>query len=163
MYVMKNHFLLLFLSLSFISCHDEVKFNTPAFQGQKDNVLWRASTSKATLTDNRRLSIEGFVKNEKLTLKTEGKTPKKYVLGTGISNTAVYVVTKNGSFDITFETGDGVGNGEVVIEEYDELNKTVTGTFKFNAVNSGSDTSLGTLLNYQYGKFYKVPVSLATL
>lgn len=65
---MKKQVLYLFLFFAFISCTDEVKFNNPAFEGQKDNVFWRAIDSKATLV-NGVLTIEGFTRNEKLTLK----------------------------------------------------------------------------------------------
>ena len=57
---MKKQFLYLFLFFAFISCADEVKFNNPSFEGQKDNVFWRAIDYKATLScrwifDNRSL------------------------------------------------------------------------------------------------------------
>jgi hypothetical protein len=65
--IMKKHFLYLFLFFAFISCSDNVKFNNPAFEGQKDNVFWRAVDAKATLVDGI-LTIEGFTRNEKLTL-----------------------------------------------------------------------------------------------
>jgi hypothetical protein len=44
-----------------------VKFNNPALEGQKDNVFWKAIDSKATLI-NGILTIEGSLRNEKLTL-----------------------------------------------------------------------------------------------
>lgn len=65
--IMKKQFLYLFIFFAFISCSDNVKFNNPAFEGQKDNVFWRAVDSKATLV-NGILTIEGFTRNEKLTL-----------------------------------------------------------------------------------------------
>lgn len=65
---MKKQFLCLILFTALISCTNEVKFNNPAFEGQKDNVFWRAVDAKATL-DNGILTIEGFTRNEKLTLK----------------------------------------------------------------------------------------------
>lgn len=65
---MKKKLLYSLLFLTFISCQEEVKFNNPAFEGQKDNVFWRAVDAKATLL-NGIISIEGFTRNEKLTLK----------------------------------------------------------------------------------------------
>lgn len=154
---MKKHFLYLLLFTALISCSTEVKFNSPAFEGQKDKVFWRAVDSKATLAANGSLSIEGYTRNEKLTLKTTSTTPQTYILGTSTSKTATYVLT-DASGTITFSTGIGIGNGEIVIEEYDAANKTVTGTFKFNAENINNNPLAGQILNYQYGKFYKVPV-----
>ena len=49
-------------------------------------------------------------------------------------------------------------NGEIKITDYDNLNMTVTGEFKFNAVNIENNPLGGAILNYQYGAFYKVPV-----
>jgi hypothetical protein len=154
---MKKQVLYIFLLFAFISCQDDVKFNSPSLQGQKDNVFWRAIDSKGILAANGFLSIEGYTRNEKLTLKTTSKNLGTYPLGTSTSNMATYVLTDaNGT--ITFSTGIGKGDGEIVIEDYDAVNKTVTGTFKFNAVNVNNNPLAGPLLNFQYGHFYKVPV-----
>ena len=155
---MKIQFLYLFLSFALISCSTEVKFNNPAFEGQKDNVFWRAVDSKASLDAGGSLIIEGYTRNEKLTLKTTSANPETYVLGTGDLNTATYVLTDSNGI-ITFSTGLEIGNGEIIIEEYDAINNTVTGTFKFNAVNINNDPLAVPLLNFQYGHFYKVPIT----
>ncbi|WP_284652735.1 DUF6252 family protein [Flavobacterium terrisoli] len=49
-------------------------------------------------------------------------------------------------------------NGEILIEEYDQVNMTVTGKFKFNATNTNNNPLGGSILNFQYGKFYKIPI-----
>jgi hypothetical protein len=154
---MKKYFLFSILLFAFISCTDEVKFNAPSFQGQKDNVFWRAIDSKAILAANGSLSIDGYTRNEKLTLKTTSTTAQAYPLGTSTSKMATYVLT-DASGAVTFSTGIGIGNGEIVIEEYDAVNKTLTGTFKFNAVNINNNPLAGPILNFQYGRFYKIPV-----
>lgn len=154
---MKKQVLYILLLVAFISCTDDVKFNNPSIQGQKDNVFWRAIDSKAILAANGSLSVEGYTRNEKLTLKTTSTTAQTYPLGTSTSKMATYVLTDaNGT--ITFSTGNGFGDGEIVIEEYDAVNKTVTGTFKFNAVNVNNNPLAGPILNFQYGHFYKIPV-----
>lgn len=155
---MKKHFLFSALLFVFLSCQDEVKFNYPSFQGQKDNVFWRAVDSKAILGTNGSLSIEAFTRNEKVTLKTTSTLPQTYILGTSTSKMATYVLT-DATGTITFSTGTGIGDGQIVIEEYDAVNKTVTGTFKFNAENILNNPLAGPILNFQYGKFYKVPVT----
>ena len=73
-------------------------------------------------------------------------------------NTATYVI-EDASPKITFMTGNDKRVGEIVIEKYDAVNKTVTGTFKFNAENIDDNSLAGPILNYQYGRFYKVPVN----
>jgi len=156
---MKKQFLYVFLLFAFISCQEDVKFNNPSFQGQKDNVFWRAVDSKAILAQDGSLSIEGLTRNEKLTLKTTSTDKGNYFLGTGILNTATYVLT-DASGTTTFYAGLTTGEGQIVITEYDDVNKTVSGTFKFNAENMGNNPLAGPILNFQYGVFYKVPVVL---
>jgi hypothetical protein len=90
-------------------------------------------------------------------LKTTSTESQTYILGTSDSKTATYVL-KDANGTITFSTGIGIGEGEIVIKEYDAVNKTVTGTFKFNAENIYNNPLAGPLLNFQYGHFYKVPV-----
>jgi hypothetical protein len=155
---MKKQLLFIFLLFAFISCTDDVKFNSPTFEGRKDNVFWRAVDSKAILASNGSLSIEAFTRNEKVTLKTTSTLPQTYILGTGTAIIATYVLTE-ASGTVTFSTGTGIGDGEIVIEEYDAVNKTVTGTFKFNAENILNNPLAGPILNFQYGTFYKVPVT----
>ena len=157
---MKKQFLYLILFFAFISCVDDVQFNNPAFEGQKDNVFWRAVYSKATIATNGSLEISAFSGTEVITLTTVSKTPQTYFLGTSNSNTAKYVLT-DPSGKITFSTGFGIGNGEIVIEEYDAVNNTVTGTFKFNAENIYNNPLVGPTLNFQYGHFYKTPITVS--
>ena len=157
---MKRQFLYLFLIFAFISCTDNVTFNNPAFEGQKDNVFWRAIDFKAAYSDQATagLRISAYTRNETITLATVSNTPQTYLLGTSNSNTATYVLTDDTS-TITFSTGVGIGGGQIVIEEYDAVNKTVTGTFKFNAENIYNNPLAGPILNFQYGHFYKIPVT----
>lgn len=49
-------------------------------------------------------------------------------------------------------------NGEIKITQYDNVNFTISGTFKFNAANSNGSPSGGPTLNFQYGEFYKIPI-----
>lgn len=155
---MKKQLLFIFLLFAFISCTDDVKFNSPSFEGRKDNVFWRAVDSRAILASNGSLSIEAFTRNEKVTLKTTSIVPQTYILGTSTAIIATYDL-REASGTVTFSTGTGIGNGEIIIEEYDAVNKTVTGTFKFNAENIFNNPLAGPILNFQYGTFYKVPVT----
>ena len=49
-------------------------------------------------------------------------------------------------------------NGEIQITEYDNVNFTVSGKFKFNAANANDSPFGGPILNFQYGEFYKIPI-----
>ena len=159
---MKKQLPYIFLFFAFVSCTDSVKFNSPTFEGRKDNVFWRAVDAKAKVSPDGSMIIEAFTRNEKVTLKTTSTLPDTYLLGNSIDVIATYDLTDAGE-TITFSTGTGIGDGEIVIEEYDAVNKTVTGTFKFNAENVSNNPLFGPLVNFQYGTFYKVPVTPLTL
>lgn len=49
-------------------------------------------------------------------------------------------------------------NGEIIITEYSK--GMISGDFKLNAVNPLSPLLAPDLVNFQYGKFYKIPVTL---
>lgn len=49
-------------------------------------------------------------------------------------------------------------NGQIEITEYDNVNFTVSGKFKFNAANANDNPFGGPILNFQYGEFYKIPI-----
>jgi hypothetical protein len=156
---MKKSLWLIVVLFSLISCEENVSFNNPSFQGLKDNVFWRAVASKATVASDGSVLIEGFTGNEVLTLRTTSATLQTYTLGTSNSKTAVYVST-GGAGEISFETGVGMGGGQIVITDYDEAAHTISGTFKFSAENTSGNPSAGAVLNFQQGVFYKVPVSV---
>jgi hypothetical protein len=155
---MKKLILSIVVLFSVISCQEEVTFNNPSFQGLKDNVFWRAIQSNATRAGNGSLIIEAYTSKEKITLKTTSTIAQTYFLGTSTSKTATYTLTDTDG-TLTFTTGFGIGDGQIVITEYDAVNKTVSGTFKFNAVNTLNNPLAGPTLNFQKGVFYKVPVT----
>ncbi len=154
---MKKQFLFMIMLFSLISCTEDVSFNNPSFQGLKDNVFWRAVESKASIAANGSLTIEAYSGNEVITLNATSTTAQTYFLGTSTSKTAKYALTdKDGT--ITFTTGLELGDGQIVITDYDEVNKTVSGTFKFNAENTDNNPLVGPILNFQQSVFYKVPI-----
>ena len=155
---MKKQFLLIVVLFTLFSCEEDVRFNNPSFQGLKDNVFWRAVQSKAILSPNGSLSIEAYTNKEKIVLKTTSTIAQTYFLGTSTSKTATYILTDTDG-SITFTTGFGIGDGQIVITEYDAVNKTVSGTFKFNAKNTLNNPLAGPTINFQKGVFYKVPVT----
>jgi hypothetical protein len=154
---MKKSFLFIIVLLTLISCEEDVRFNNPSFQGIKDNVFWRAIVSTASVGANGSLVIEAYSGNEIITLKTTSTAKGTYFLGTSDSKTAVYIL-KDANGTLTFSTSLGKGDGQIVITEYDVVNNTVSGTFKFNAENRYNNPIAGPILNFQQGVFYKVPV-----
>lgn len=229
---MKKFLSLIVIMVLFSSCQEDVKFNTPGFQGLKDDVFWRATDARAYLSSDGTLSIKGLTQFEELDLNTSSNAVGTYLLGTtNNNNKAIYtsslndidllyetssapgpafavslfsggsgytsgssvtttggsgsgltvnitavdgIVTKvlvasggNGyvSGDLIFVTGGNgacrfkvVNGGQIVITEFDNINMTVSGTFKFNAMNINNNPAGGPILNYQYGAFYKVQI-----
>jgi hypothetical protein len=80
-----------------------------------------------------------------------------FIFGDSATRIANFTDT-SGDNEISFSTGLNVGDGQLIIEDYDEVANTVTGTFRFNAVNDQQDPETGEILNFQQGHFYKVPV-----
>lgn len=155
---MKKYFLLLVVLFSLVACEENISFNNPSLQGTKDNVFWRGVQTKATIAADGSLLIESFTANETLSLKTTSTKSQTYFLGTSESKKAIYSVTDAANGLITFSTGFGVGEGQIVIKEYDAVNSTITGSFKFSAKNSNVSSSTNPVVNFQNGVFYKVPV-----
>ena len=234
---MKRFLPLFIIALAFSSCQEDVKFNNPGFQGQLDDVFWRANDARAYVSSTGKLTIEALTEYEKITLRTNSTNPNTYILGTTNSNnTAAYssnfndieleyatiavpgpvssvslqtagtgyssstsvattggtgsgltvnivanasgavtsaTVSSNGNAylagDLITVAGGNVNcklrvtnvqnsNGQIKITEYDALNFTVSGTFKFNAANSNNSPFGGPILNFQYGEFYKIPI-----
>jgi hypothetical protein len=233
---MKRFLPLLLLVLAFSSCQEDVRFNTPGFQGLKDDVFWRANDARAYIM-NGSLTIEALTPYEKVTLNTSSANIGTYILGTTNTNNAAgyssnfndvvlnyatiavpgpvssiglvnngtgyssgtSVATTGGSGsgltvnivanttgvvtsatvssrgnaymagDIVTVAGGNVNckfritnvqnsNGEIIITEYDSVNGTVSGKFKFNAANLDNNPFGGPILNFQYGEFYKIPI-----
>ncbi|MFA9188564.1 DUF6252 family protein [Flavobacterium sp. FBOR7N2.3] len=156
---MKKLFLFLTLLFSLFSCEEDVRFNNPSFQGMKDNVFWRAVQTTATVNSGGILIIEAYTSTEIITLKTNSAATGTYFIGTNPFNTATYVYTDPTTKEsVRFSSGFGVGNGEIEITEYNQVEKTISGTFKFNIENTFDDPLAGPTLNFQSGVFYKIPV-----
>lgn len=64
---MKKIFSIVALTLLLVSCENDVKTNSPAFQGEKDNVFWRAEDSKVTITGGS-VSINAYTEKELVSL-----------------------------------------------------------------------------------------------
>lgn len=158
---MKKYVYFLFWVLLLSSCTEDVKFNNPAFQTLKDNVFWRAQSYKASVDANENLIIEGAFGFEKVTLQTASITQKTYILGVDNISKASYTNTFTDQMT-AFSTGANSGNGQIVVTDYDIQTKTVSGTFKFNAVNLDENDTENPNVSFTEGVFYKVPVSYAS-
>lgn len=154
---MKKYIAFALVFILTLSCEQDVKFNNPAFQGLKDNLFWRGIATNATLGAGGSVIINAYSRNEVVTLKINSTALKTYVLGTSSTVTATYVI-KEGTISTTFATGNGIGDGEIVVTEFDTARKTISGTFRFNAEITEDNPLFGSTLNFQQGVFYKVPI-----
>ena len=151
----------LILTVFLNSCTDNVTRNNPSLQGLKDNVMWRAKSSQA-IVENGSLIISGLDAYERLTLRVNSRNKGTYLLGVNNSRTATFVDETNDE-PLTFSTGINQGDGQIEITDYDEVNMTVSGTFRFNALNVDDNPLGGEILNFQEGVFYKVPIVTAQI
>lgn len=65
---MKKIFSIIVIALLFVSCETDIKTNSPAFQGEKDNLFWRAADSKVTINASGTVSIDAYTDKELVTL-----------------------------------------------------------------------------------------------
>jgi hypothetical protein len=154
---MKKIASLLLLVFMLISCTTDVTRNDPAFEGYKDDIRWMANNSFAELAANQSVTITALTQFESVVLKIQSSNPGTYALGVNEANKATYVHERGGDI-LEYATGTGIGDGEIVIEEFDPITMRISGTFRFNAEQVSDDPDVGQLLNFQHGFFYHVPV-----
>ena len=156
---MKKIVSLLILVLAFTSCEEDVTFNNPSVQGLMDNVIWRAIDFTATVDINGALTIEAYTQNQVLTLRTTSRNVGVYNLGENSARSATFTTEFDG-VELMYTTGVDVGgDGEIVINDYDAVTGTVSGTFRFNAINVENNPLGGEVLNFQKGVFYNLKVT----
>jgi hypothetical protein len=152
--------------LAFVACGEDISVNDAAvFQGVKDNAAWIGGNAVATIEVGNKISIKAVTLNESVTLRIPKPTtivdPRNensfiiHELGTTMTRKATYLITAESEI-FTYETGIGVGDGEIVIKEYD--GNVISGTFRFNAENIDPESTAQEVVNMQNGVFYKVPV-----
>lgn len=160
---MKKLILLSFVFLTLFSCGDEVQFNTPAFQGDRANQLWRAKAFSASIDANGFLTITGTNNIETVTLRVPSVSEGTYIPGDGGVNVIETIEAEYiDGFGTVYSTNNRPDEdvsiypelGEIVIEEIDLTRGSFTGTFRFLAFDASGLNSVG----YSRGIFYRVPL-----
>ncbi|RED25186.1 hypothetical protein BD847_1931 [Flavobacterium cutihirudinis] len=146
---------LLFLS---ISCTEDIMSNNSVFQGLKDNTFWRSTNFTAHLIENGNVIIESYVGTEKVVLQIASVTPQTYLLGKD-SVSSAYYTNDFLAQKVQYSTNTEKGIGQIVITEYNTETNTVSGTFKFTAINEDSTEGETTKTSFTEGVFYKIPIS----
>ncbi len=150
---MRKIFIPIIVLFLLLSCSNDVQFNSPALQGTKNYNYWRARDIQATLLENGGLRIIGVNIDESLTLILEGSDEGSYILGSNSVNSAIF----DGNDLKTYSTSNN-GDGEIILEDYDITDLTITGTFKFNSYSGDAS-----VVNFINGVFYKIPIEINIL
>jgi len=158
---MKKYYYLIITIFLLTSCTEDIKFNTPAFQGLKNNVFWRAQNYTANTKTNGVLVVEGGLGADAVSLKLPSTSPKTYVLGVDNLTTASYS-NRFSSTAPVFTTGTNKGSGQIVITEFDAEKNTISGTFRFTAPNTNEKDLENPSVTFTEGVFYKIPYTLTT-
>ena len=154
---MKKIIYLLICTLGLTSCSDDLVFNSPAFLGYNNGELWEATTFRANVDTFGDLVITGIRNESIINLKTDNTVEGVYQLGNTVSS-AVY----QNDFGLAYTTNN-VPNpevqiypseGEIVITEFNLIERTVSGTFNFNGFDSTGFMSE----NFNRGYFYNIPI-----
>ena len=156
--MMKKLILLSLVFLTMFSCGDEVQFNSPAFQGDRENTLWRAQAFSASIAANGFLTITGVNNSETVRLRVPSVTENEFIVGDVNTIEAEYVDGFGTIFSTNNRPDESVSIypelGEIYIDEIDVVNRTFTGRYRFLAFDTSGLNSIG----FTNGIFYKVPL-----
>ncbi|AXO80451.1 hypothetical protein DZC78_08675 [Olleya aquimaris] len=154
---MKKITLLLVSIITLLSCNEDLVFNSPALIGYNDGVLWEASSFRANVEVNGNLTIIGVKGAQVVNLKAIQATEGTYQLGNTTS-----VATFDDGLGKVFTTNNipdpsvqiYPSEGTIIVTEFNDIERTVSGTFTFHAFDSsGLDSE-----NFNRGYFYNVPI-----
>jgi hypothetical protein len=155
---MKKLILLSLVFLTIFSCGDEVQFNSPAFQGDRENVLWRAKAFSVSIESNGFMTITGTNNIETVNLKVPSVTTATFVVGNVNAIEAEYIDAFGTVYSTNNRPDPSVSIypelGEIVIDDMDVAKAIFSGTFRFLAFDESGLNSVG----FTNGIFFKVPL-----
>jgi Family of unknown function (DUF6252) len=136
--------------VALVSCENDVRTNTPAFQGELDNVFWRAAESKVVVNADGSATISAFTEYEVITIEVPSLNPGIYNFNS--SDTYASYTFNNLGVVKHFDTDNPDGSGQIEIKP-SEAPGTISARLKFVGVDDNE-----TLLNFNKGILYKVPI-----
>ena len=169
---MKKLIGLLALTLTFIACENDVKFNEPGFQAQRiaeqnDTVpmptyeYWKANEFTAKVHNGNVIIIGS---DDTTTLEFRTNTYEfgvKYDLGVLEANRAkvIHVDDEGKLVGPVFETNGSLGSGYISFDPVDrQVPGTISGTFNVTLVDKNNPKVKTT---YNKGVFYRIPLEEA--
>lgn len=160
---MKKLLLLSLVFLTLFSCGDEVQFNTPAFQGDREYELWRANSFSASISADGYLTITGTNNYETVNLVVPSVIETTFVVGDVDATYAEYIDAFGTEYSTVNDPDESVSIypelGEITIDEIDYANATFTGTYRFLGFDASGMNSIG----FNNGIFYKVPLVFGSI
>lgn len=156
---MKRLFLSFLVVFLLLNCSDEIRFNSPALQANKQNELWRSNFFAADI-DNGGFVIEGRYSGETIQLITTSDTRGTFNLGLDSDNIAIFKDVDGTVYSTKNAPDPSLGtyptSGEIIVEDIDnDYPKNVYGTFWFYAYTADGLK----VINFNKGVFYKVPLT----
>lgn len=156
---MKKVVVAILVVFSLLNCSDEIRFNSPAMQGNKQGELWQSDFFAADI-DNGGFVIEGRNSGETIQLITTSDSRGTFNLGIDSDNIAIFVDVDGTVYSSKNAPDPSIGlyptSGEIIVEDIDNDNpKNVYGTFWFYAYTSDGLQ----VINFNKGVFYKVPLT----
>lgn len=154
---MKKVAIILLTFFAVLSCGDDVEFNTPGFQANKNYDLWRATSFSSTPDVTGGLTITAGINGEFMTLSLRASAVNTYVLDTLSISRATFVDFEDVEYSTSNSPDDSVSLypeiGEVIITE--STSSFVSGTFRFIAFSQDGLKSIG----FNEGEFYRIPIT----
>ncbi len=132
--------------LAFISC-ENTEDSQIALQAELDNRLYESNGAIAIENEDGTFFIHGLTTNENLILKIATPEVGNYTLGGNSQNYASFE-DLSGNVYLTNPNGEG----QIIVSNWNQENKTLSGTFSFRAILPGIDT-----LFVNNGVFYQIP------
>ena len=154
---MKKIIVLILVAFTFFGCGEDIEFNTPSFQGEKDGNLWEAVTFRANVNGLGVLSIIGTNNFETITLEVNSTAIGPHDVTETISSGSLMDIddvlySSNNVPDPSVQLYPAAG--VIDLKEVNIEGGYVSGEFYFNAFNSSGLTSV----NVNKGFFHKVPL-----
>src|SRR5210317_1301510 len=155
---MRRFILLLLVTSISLSCGDDVQFNDPALQANKDGEYWKALFYASDI-DFGGFLIEGGNNFETIQLFTNNDTRGTFELGPNSQNIAIFKDANGIVYSTANEPDPSLSvypaDGQIIVDDISNTTpKTIRGTFWFNAYTADGLR----YINFNEGVFYNIPL-----
>lgn len=166
---MKKIILLAVVFLTIVSCKEDKEFNTPSFEGTKNNVRWSAAGQVAFSDEDGNFNIKAEIGPEVIVLTVPSRTVDSYDL-TNTSAAFATFTDLDGTFYSTKNEPDETLTvyplgGTIIVDEISVEGSSASGRFQFSAFTSDglkgitfSGDAKRDTETVRYGVFYRVNV-----